>query len=404
MAESSSVAAKPLREPIASSTPASPLTVPAVKAGNLILCSAIRGTDKGTVFGPGDPKEQARLAFANLKTVLAGAGATLDHVAKVSVHLQDFKYLPGFNEVWAETFPTNPPARFLEVVKNASDDPMGNAYFVLDVIAVQPGEPTRQEIKRPAGAPPVDPHMVGATAAGGFVFFSSVRGADESSNVYLPSDPAKQVERCYENMKLYLEAAGGGLEQLVRMVIHFQHLKYRDGFNSLWATLFPTNRPARNAFTSVNVNEHPEGNGYFVLDAIGVLPGRSTRQEFYVAEGGAMHGAGNVSGTFSNGMIFCGAMRGGVGNVWFDSDPKVQVERIFINMERTMAGAGVTMDNVAKVTVHFEDMRFLDAFNAKWKEIFPTNPPALTELIQGSANHTPLSNAYFVLDVTATAP
>ena len=117
-----------------------------------------------------------------------------------------------------------------------------------------------------------------------------------------------------------------------------------------------------------------------------------------------MHGAGNVSGTVANGMIFCGAMRGGTGNVYFDSNPNVQVERLFINMAKTMEGAGCSLDNVAKVTVHFEDLRFRDVFNAKWRDVFTVNPPALTELEAGSANHTPLSNAYFVLDVIATAP
>jgi 2-iminobutanoate/2-iminopropanoate deaminase len=397
---------KVLREPItlpSSQTLTSPLTVPAVKSGNLIFLSAVRGTDKGLVYLSGDPREQARRCFENMASVLGAAGASLGHVAKVTVYFSDFRWLPAFDEVWAETFPDNPPARLMLKAANASDDPMGNAYFVLDVVAVQPGQETRQVVPRPAGAPPLDPHTAGAVVAGGFVFFSSVRGADESSSVYLPSDPKKQVERAYENMRLYLQATGGSLDQLVRMIIHFDDLKYRDGFNALWAEIFPKNRPARSALTAADANEHPEGNAHFVLDAIGVAPGYPTRQEFYVAPGGAMHGAGNVSGTVANGMLFCGAMRGGVGNVYFDSDPRVQAERAFINLAKTMEGAGVTLDNVAKATVHFEDLQFLGVFNDKWRETFPANPPALTELQAGSANHTPLSNAYFVLDVTGAA-
>lgn len=397
---------KPLREPVEplGLTLTSSLSVPAVRAGNLILFSGIRASDRSLTYYSGDPWEQARRCLENLRAGLSAVGATLDHVAKVTVYFDDLRWRPPFEDVWAEYFPNNPPARLMLQAGNANDDPSGNAYYLLDVIAVQPGEPLRQAIAAPRGAPPLDPHTVGAVAAGGFVFFSSIRGADESSSVYLPSDPAKQVERAYQNMRLYLEAAGGSLDHLVRMNIHFQDLKYRDGFNALWAEIFPKNRPARNALTAANANEHPEGNAHFVLDAIGVVPGYSTRQEFYVAEGGAMHGAGNVSGTVANGMIFCGAMRGGVGNVYFDSDPRVQVERVFINMEKTMEGAGCTLDNVAKVTVHFEDLRFRTIFNERWKEVFPASPPALTELEAGSANHTPLSNAYCVLDVIATAP
>jgi hypothetical protein len=66
--------------------------------------------------------------------------------------------------------------------------------------------------------------------------------------------------------------------------------------------------------------------------------------------------------------------------------------------------ASCTLDHVAEVSVHFEDLRFKAAFDAKWKQVFSNDPPALIQLQAGSANHTPLSNAYFVLDVIATAP
>ena len=113
--------------------------VPGVKAGGFIFFSAIRGN------GPGgrdtmsdDTKEQARQAFKNLELLLEGAGATLDHVVKVTLYLHDLRYRQPFHEVWMEKFPENPPARIAMQVADASPTPGGKAHFALDVIALAP--------------------------------------------------------------------------------------------------------------------------------------------------------------------------------------------------------------------------------------------------------------------------
>ena len=114
--------------------------VPGVKAGGFIFLSAIRGNPPG----PGrqamsdDTKEQARQAFENMKAVLAGAGAGLEHVVKVTLYLHDLKYRAPFHEVWMEYFPKDPPARIAVRVADANTQPGGNAHFALDVIAVAP--------------------------------------------------------------------------------------------------------------------------------------------------------------------------------------------------------------------------------------------------------------------------
>ena len=112
--------------------------VPGVKAGGMLFFSAVRGGGPGRGEWSDDTKEQARLAFLNLKLLLEGAGATFDHVAKVTVYFQDLNYRQPFHEIWMETFPVDPPARTAMQVANASANPQGNAHFVMDVIAVAP--------------------------------------------------------------------------------------------------------------------------------------------------------------------------------------------------------------------------------------------------------------------------
>jgi 2-iminobutanoate/2-iminopropanoate deaminase len=113
--------------------------VQGVKAGGFIFFSAIRGNDPVTVKESDDTREQARQAFENLKILLTAAGATLDHVVKVTLYLHDLKYRTPFHKVWMEYFPKDPLARIAIQVADANAQPGRNAHFALDVIALDAG-------------------------------------------------------------------------------------------------------------------------------------------------------------------------------------------------------------------------------------------------------------------------
>jgi 2-iminobutanoate/2-iminopropanoate deaminase len=59
----------------------------------------------------GDIQEQTRQVLSNVKAVLQAAGSTLDKVVKVTVFLQDMGDFKAMNEVYAEFFVKEPPAR-----------------------------------------------------------------------------------------------------------------------------------------------------------------------------------------------------------------------------------------------------------------------------------------------------
>lgn len=59
----------------------------------------------------GDIQVQARQALENLQAVLEAAGSDLDHVLKTTVFLQDMDDFGAMNEVYAEFFGEEPPAR-----------------------------------------------------------------------------------------------------------------------------------------------------------------------------------------------------------------------------------------------------------------------------------------------------
>ncbi len=59
----------------------------------------------------GGIREQAAQALQNVKQVVEAAGSSLDRVVKTTCFLKDIQDFAAFNEVYAEFFSVNPPAR-----------------------------------------------------------------------------------------------------------------------------------------------------------------------------------------------------------------------------------------------------------------------------------------------------
>ena len=94
------------------------------RVGNLLFLSGIGPRDRGRREIPGvtldadgrvssyDIEVQCRAVFRNVRTVLEDAGSGWDRIVDVTVFLTDMKRdFPTFNRLWAEHFPSNPPAR-----------------------------------------------------------------------------------------------------------------------------------------------------------------------------------------------------------------------------------------------------------------------------------------------------
>ncbi len=84
----------------------------AVKVGNLIFCSGQIPIDPVTSeFISEHIAEQTRQVLKNLSAVLEAAGSNLDNVVKTTVFLVDMNEFTQMNEVYAEFFSENKPAR-----------------------------------------------------------------------------------------------------------------------------------------------------------------------------------------------------------------------------------------------------------------------------------------------------
>lgn len=103
----------------------------AVKTGNLIFVSGQLPINPATGEMPDNIKDQTRQAIANIKAILAEAGASIDNVVKTTCLLADMSYFVPMNEVYAEEFKAVYPARAAFAVKELPKQ----AMIEIEVIA-----------------------------------------------------------------------------------------------------------------------------------------------------------------------------------------------------------------------------------------------------------------------------
>ena len=84
----------------------------AVKVSGMVFCSGQIPIDVATgEFVSNDVAEQTHQVLKNLSAVLEAAGSSLNNVVKTTVFLADMNDFSTVNEIYAEYFSDNKPAR-----------------------------------------------------------------------------------------------------------------------------------------------------------------------------------------------------------------------------------------------------------------------------------------------------
>ena len=91
--------------------PTYPYSPGAAGGGLVYTAGQVAWNEDGDVIGIGDVTAQTRQTLSNVQSVLREGGATLDDVLKCNVYLADIRHFQAMNDVFAEFFPNDPPAR-----------------------------------------------------------------------------------------------------------------------------------------------------------------------------------------------------------------------------------------------------------------------------------------------------
>ena len=105
----------------------------AVRAGDFVYLTGQVPMQDGAPMTTGTIEDQTHAALRDITETLALAGCTLEDVVKAMVWLRDRSDFPGFNAVYAEYFPKDPPARSAVV-----SDLLVDVRVEIEVVAYKP--------------------------------------------------------------------------------------------------------------------------------------------------------------------------------------------------------------------------------------------------------------------------
>jgi 2-iminobutanoate/2-iminopropanoate deaminase len=91
---------------------------------------------------------------------------------------------------------------------------------------------------------------------------------DPASGKMVADDITIQAERVLQNLKAVLEAAGGGLEHVVKTTVFLQDMGEFAAMNAVYAQFFSENPPARSAVQAAAL---PLGSR-LEIEAVAILP------------------------------------------------------------------------------------------------------------------------------------
>ena len=106
------------------------------------------------------------------------------------------------------------------------------------------------------GAPAAAGPYSQAIRAGDLVFTAGQLGLDPSTGEFAADDVAGQAERALANLGAILEAAGSGLDRLVKVTVLLAEIGDWPAVNEVYARIIPEPFPARSAFA---VKDLPKG-------------------------------------------------------------------------------------------------------------------------------------------------
>ncbi len=103
----------------------------------------------------------------------------------------------------------------------------------------------RREVIHTDGAPKAIGPYSQAVKAGGFVFCSGQIPLDPATMEVVEGSIADQTRRVLLNLKAVLEAAGSGLDRVVRTTVFLRDMGDFAGMNAAYAEFFPSEPPSR---------------------------------------------------------------------------------------------------------------------------------------------------------------
>jgi reactive intermediate/imine deaminase len=363
------VAQEPVRAVVPAHTPAHANSSPAVDAGDYVYISA-QGPRRPDGSSPPTFREQVRQTLDDVKTVVESAGLTMEHVVYTQVYLQDMRQYDEMNQVLAEYFAKNPPARAVLGVAGIPE-----AAIQINAVAV------RSLKDKKAVYPPnykADECCAPGMLTHDRLFVSSMPGTDPVSGK-IPDDPAAQVDLALDRLQAVLKAAGLELSNMVFVNPYLTSDIPMRVMNEHYARRFEFgNTPAR---ATIEVSSLP-GGAHIEYTGVAV---RDLQQRKAVRPKNMPPSPTASPCVFAADTLYCSAKSGFIpgphGGV-YASTTDVQLRQTMRNQLDNLEEAGMDFSQVVSTTVYLDNLADMNSFDAVYGQYFGPVMPARTTVQQ----------------------
>jgi reactive intermediate/imine deaminase len=342
---------------------------PGVDAGDYLYVSG-QGPRRPDGSLPATFEAQVRQALDNVKSVVQTAGLTMEHVVYTQVYLEDIGKYRELNQVFADTFAKNPPARAVLGVAKLPEPSVQISAVAVHSMAdrravIPPGYKSEE-----SASPGVLTHDR--------LFLSAMPGSDPSTG-RVPEDPATQVDLALDRMKAVLEAAGLDLRHMVFVNPYLTADIPMRVMNQRYALRFEFgNTPAR---ATIEVSSLPGGSH---IEYTGVAV-RDLKQRQAVRPKNMPPSPTASPCVFAGETLYCSAKSGFIpgphGGVYASSTGH-QLRQTMRNLLDNLEEAGMNFDEVVSTNVYLDEMSDVRAFDEVYVQYFNHALPARTIIEQ----------------------
>ena len=90
---------------------------------------------------------------------------------------------------------------------------------------------------------------------GNLIFVAGQTSEDPVTNEVIHDSVAEQTERILNNIKAILEAAGSGMDKILRCDVYLSSMEHKEEMNKAYRKFFSTDPPARNTVAVAGLDD-----------------------------------------------------------------------------------------------------------------------------------------------------
>lgn len=206
--------------------------------------AVIREAKSNPYMWYGEPiRKHTDHVLERLEKIVGQFDTPIENTVFAEIYLPDPEEFVGFEEVWQEWFPEDPPARIVMPHQGLG---IKGSRVEIALHLVKPDAGIEVERIETDDAPEPTTHESQAVRAGDLLFISGQMAYDEADGARSsPASPKAQMNRILETTGDICDAAGTSLDNVVRTQCFFTDLEYYSDAMEAWESRFdPGNRPA----------------------------------------------------------------------------------------------------------------------------------------------------------------